>query len=153
MLRVLKDLFFALLNATLILIALCLFLAWQLSNRVHDLTAAFASNLQIVEPLQQEMQDTRTELAGLRADLATLRDQSGEVSSAALQRVETRVDALESRVDGVLTQAESVVSDPSDLIDHAIQSGANELVESLGRMRGCVPADAVSAWMPVAGSA
>ncbi len=138
--KVIKDLLLAMLNATLILVALCLFLGLTVVNRANDLTASFAQNLQIVDPLTQELQETRSEVAALRSDLATLRSQTGELSTATLQNVETRVEALESRVDDVLTGAENIISDPSDIIDAAIQSSADELVESLGELRGCTPA-------------
>ena len=62
--KVLKDLALALVNATLILVAVCLFLAWQLSRTVEGLLANAAGQLQVVEPLRARMAETRAELAG-----------------------------------------------------------------------------------------
>ena len=56
MIKTLKDLALALLNATLLLIALCLFLAWLVSSRVDGMLATFASNLELVGPLREDVQ-------------------------------------------------------------------------------------------------
>ena len=82
--KTLKDLFLALLNATLILVALCLFLFLMAANKANSLTETFAEHLQIVGPLQESVQTTGTEIAALRSDLAELKNQSGEVSSATM---------------------------------------------------------------------
>ncbi|MEM9550634.1 MAG: hypothetical protein AAGA05_05640 [Pseudomonadota bacterium] len=140
MAKTLRDLALALVNATLILVALCLFLGVQLVSRVGVMADTVTQNLQVVAPLADEVRGTRTELAGLRADLAVLREQSDEEREAALASLHDRISALETRADGLLTRAEAVVQNPADLIDHAIQSTAGATVGVIGQMRGCAPA-------------
>ncbi|MFT7596253.1 MAG: hypothetical protein ACI8R4_003588, partial [Paracoccaceae bacterium] len=91
MMTTLKKLGLALINATLILIVLCLFLAWKVTSRVDDLASNFAQNLNTVAPLREDIQGATSEMAALRSDLATLKAQSGDVSSATLQRIQDRM--------------------------------------------------------------
>ncbi|MEX0286960.1 MAG: hypothetical protein AB3N23_20340 [Paracoccaceae bacterium] len=124
--KTIKDLLLALVNATLILIALCLFLGLQVVNRANDITATFASNLVKLEPVKAEVAGVREEVAGLRADLQTLQAGSGELSSAALAGLETRLDAVSGRLDGMQATVQEVKSLPYDLTDHAIEKAAQE---------------------------
>ena len=80
--KTVKDLILALINATLILIALCLFLGLMVMNRANDITATFASNLIKLEPLKDEVSAAREDIAGLRTYIAALKATPGTVSAA-----------------------------------------------------------------------
>ena len=73
MAKTLKDLLLALLNATLILVALCLFLGWKLARSVENIQDNFRESLHIVQPLREQAQGVREDLASLRADLSGIR--------------------------------------------------------------------------------
>lgn len=141
--KALKDLAIALINATLILVALCLFLAWRLFDTVDGITATFAQNLELVAPLRDDIGGVREELAALRSDLDTLTTTTGTLSSDAARRLEQRVVAMEARMDGVRGRIDGLLEDPGQLVDRAIDTAADEAVESVARLRGCVPPDAV----------
>ena len=52
----LKDLFRALLNATLTLLALCLFRGWKLAQSINNIKSGFVENPQQVVPLREQVQ-------------------------------------------------------------------------------------------------
>jgi uncharacterized protein YoxC len=139
MLKLLKDLGLALLNATLILLALCLFLAWQVARTADNVVANFASNLITVEPLRADLQATTSELAALRQDVAQLLTQSDEIQSATLQRIATRLEKMDSRVAGASKSVSNLSEAPYRLIDHAIETAVDGLGQKAKYIRGCVP--------------
>jgi len=141
MAKTLKDLFLAALNATLILIALCLVLLILLVNKADSLTATFAEHLNVVSPLRDSIQETGTEIAGLRTDLTSLRGQADSVSLAALARIENRVVAMETRVQDMQSSVTSLAATPQRLLDHAIEEAADQAVATAARLRNCTPAD------------
>ena len=124
--KTLKNLVLALLNATLILIALCLFLGLKVVNRANDITDTFASNLIKLEPLKDEVAAARAELAGLRSDLADLKAAPGDLREETLTRIETRMDRVTARLDTMQVTMQEVRTLPYDLTDHAIQTAADE---------------------------
>jgi septal ring factor EnvC (AmiA/AmiB activator) len=139
MAKTLKDLLLALLNATLILVALCLFLALSVVNRAHSLTATFAQNLQVLGPLQESVQQTGAELAAFRADLAGVRDQSRDLSTETLTRLQERAAEMESRLSEMQAAMIDLRHAPERLVDHAIQQAGDQAVQTAARIRGCVP--------------
>lgn len=135
----LKNLGLALINATLILIALCLFLAWMITGRIDSLASTFAQNLNIVAPLREDIQGATAEMAALRSDLAAIKTQSGDISSATLQRLQERVEQTQSKLDMAQQSVSKLTQAPARLIDHAIETAADEFAERVTAIRGCVP--------------
>jgi hypothetical protein len=139
MLKIIKDIAVAMINATLILILLCLFMAWRVSSTANDLAASFASNIEVLKPVRGSVEDMTAELAALRDDLQTLRTQGGTLNAAVTQRIDTRLDALQTQLVGVSGTLEPYLQDPAILIDKGFQSAANHAVSAFADMRGCVP--------------
>lgn len=142
--KTLKDLFLALLNATLILVALCLFLLLMVVNKANSLTETFAEHLQIVAPLQESVQTTGAEIAALRADLAELKDQSGDVSSATMTRIQGRMETMEARLNDMQGSLEDLRGAPERLLNQAIEKAGDQAVNTATRIRGCVPAEDIA---------
>ncbi len=143
MAKTLKDLVFALLNATLILLALCLFLGWKLAQSVDDIRTGFTENLQLVSPLRDQAQGIRGELAELRNDLAAIRTQGDSLDSSALQQLNAilqRLETLEENLEGTQARLAGLVDKPEDLIDYAITTSVDNVTNGLLTVRGCVPA-------------
>ena len=66
MAKTLKDLLLAMLNATLILVALCLFLALTVVNQAHSPgQRPFAEHLHVLGPLRESVQETGEESCGV----------------------------------------------------------------------------------------
>ncbi|MFT5438253.1 MAG: hypothetical protein ACI9MJ_000111 [Alphaproteobacteria bacterium] len=55
--RTLRNLGLALLNATLILVALCLWLGWELASTMTSITSDFAANLVSIDQVRGEIRD------------------------------------------------------------------------------------------------
>ncbi|MEM8731851.1 MAG: hypothetical protein AAGF79_18220 [Pseudomonadota bacterium] len=99
--KVLKDLFLALFNATLILIALCLFLAWQISQTAAQVVDRAADAASQIQPVTVELDALRTEVAGLRSDLETMSDGASDQAAAAAAATQQKLDDLQARIDGI----------------------------------------------------
>lgn len=142
MIKTLKDLFLALLNATLILLAICLFLGWKLAQSVDDIKTGFAENLQQLSPLREQAEGIRTELAGLRDDLSALIGQTGPLDSAAQQRLAQTLDRLsqiEEKLSGTQARLAGLADNPEALIDYAITTAAETATDQIQNLRGCGP--------------
>lgn len=143
-LRVLRDLALAMINATLILVALCLFLGLRLSGRVDAILSNAAQNLVSVAPLREDVQGLTAEVAGLRDDISALRDNTGEMTSDTaravterLERFNARLDTVDQRMAALRERVASVNLDPEALIDHAIATASAELAASFATLAGC----------------
>ena len=139
MLKILKDIGLAMINATLILIVVALLLAWKVTGTADQIVSDFARNLVTIEPLRQDVQDATAELAALRGDLASLRDQSGDVQSASLQRIETRLTLMETRMQDARASLATLSQTPARLVDRAIDTAATRVSQEIRDFRGCVP--------------
>ncbi|KIC19737.1 hypothetical protein [Leisingera sp. ANG-DT] len=115
MTKTLFDLAKALVNATLILLALCLFLGWKLMAAAEGVTANAAAIADQAAPL-------RTAITGLQSDVAALRSsmQDGSVSSARLTQLEARVAKVQDSLAEMRTLPQQVVAE-------AARAGAAEL--------------------------
>lgn len=137
----LKNLALALLNATLILVALCLFLAWKISQTVDGVAQNFASSLQIVTPLREDVGAMTSELAALRADLATIRDQTGEARSQAMGAVQDRMSAIDARLSDASARLAALQDAPRELLDQSVErtmaAAADEFSRAVNDIRGC----------------
>ncbi|MEP1930287.1 MAG: hypothetical protein ABJI96_20060 [Paracoccaceae bacterium] len=115
-----KNLILALLNASLILLALCLWLAWKLNGAISSTASTIVQSAASLEPLRQELRATTAELVSLRENLNEISGNPWEDHSVTIYSIQARVDALETRTSKVLTKAENTFSRPEVLIDYAI---------------------------------
>lgn len=132
--KTLKDLVLALINATLILVALCLFLAWQLMSTVDGITDRLTESIRIFAPVRDEVAGLRAEVSGLRADITAMGTQG-----VPMPRVEARLDAIGTRLDDMQARMDELAALPDRLIDTAIDTAADKFARSLSAVRGCEP--------------
>ncbi len=130
--KTLKDLVLALINATLILVALCLFLGWQLMSTVDGIIDRLSESIQTFAPVRDEVAGLRAELSGLRADIAAAGTQGVPVT-----RVEARLDAIGARLDEMQTRMEQLIALPDRLIDTTMETAADKFARGLSEIRGC----------------
>lgn len=147
--RTLRNLILALLNATLILVALCLFLGWRLMATVDDVSDNVTASVETVTGLREDVQALTAEVASLRETVAAI-DVPRSPTSAAAQRIANRLDEFGTRLDAARAETaalrariETVVNDPGILIDRAVDraivTGATQATLAIARMRGCTP--------------
>lgn len=127
----------ALINATLILVALCLWLGLRLGSQVHAVTEDVARSLVVVAPLEQRLDGLTDEIAGLRGDLAQVRAGAAEAPAEALARMQDRMARIEAAVGAVSDQARQALSDPKALIGHGVTVAFNRLGEEARDLLAC----------------
>ncbi|MEW2914348.1 hypothetical protein [Leisingera sp. JC11] len=121
--KTLFDLAKALLNATLILLALCLFLGWKLMAATEVVTAAAADAADRLTPLH-------TAVTGLQEEVAALRNAVQDGSSTAFA---ARFAQLEARLAQLQTSVSEMRALPQEAAAEAARAGAAELASRIIR--------------------
>jgi len=135
--RTLRNLGLALLNATLILMALCLWLGLGLASTVKSITSDITANLVSIDPALGEIRDLTGELAALRADIATAQNATGELRSQAALTASGKIVALDERFSAIADRLQAIASQPEVLVDDAIDRAAEEMKDGIADIRGC----------------
>jgi hypothetical protein len=125
--RTLWSLVLAVLNATLILLALCLWLGWHVLSEARAITSRLDEGLARLTPVATDLSALRAEVAGLRSDLAALPAQGD--GTAVLN---ARLAALDVRVTDALSRLDAAVTDPGPLIDRAVDRAALQIRSGIG---------------------
>jgi hypothetical protein len=123
--RTLGSLALALVNATLILLALCLWLGWQVVSEARAVTAQLAERAGLLQPLQTELLGLRSEVAGLRSDLAAWRAEGD--ASAALTGLADQLEGVDARLSAATDQVDALLDDPGLLVDRAVDRAALQI--------------------------
>lgn len=126
--KVLKDLLLACINATLILVALCLFLLWQLSGTVERISGEFAKNLDVLSPVSTRIESLTQEVSALRADLA---------NASASEAVRTRLSQLEAEAQRLNDTLVKISETPERLMEASITATAQSATNALSGLREC----------------
>ena len=140
--KTLKDLLLALLNATLILVALCLFLGWQLMATVDGITSGFAEKIQIVAPLRDEVKTVRDEITGLRSDLSAIQAKDAIADTEVAQTVSetlAELEQLQAQLRAAQDKIAQITESPDGLINTAIETTADTIADRIIAIRGCNP--------------
>lgn len=139
--KTIKDLLLAALNATLILIAVCLFLFWQISKTVERSATAFAKNIHILEPVRSDLNALATEVAALRKDLAEIANGSDARASQIARTLDDKAKAIQTDIAQVrvtLAQAGTKIAEaPEELVTSAVTSATESAGQALMDLRGC----------------
>lgn len=80
------------LNATLILLALCLWLRWQLASTVHSAADAFAKGMTAIEPLTKNVEFLGSEVLALRGDIGAIQTSTLDAQSASMQLLQSQLN-------------------------------------------------------------
>ena len=137
--RTLWNLFLAFLNATLILLAVCLWFGWRLADTVQGISTEVTRAVAEATPIRDDLRGLTDEVSALRADLSSLRDSSDGFSSFTFARYEQKLDDFGGRLSELGQRMESALSDPDALIETAISATADELTGFVIEMRHCRP--------------
>ncbi len=133
--RTIGNLLLALLNATLILVALCLYLAWQLAQEVETVAGHVSEKVGQVESLRSEVSSMTAEMAALRADLSK---QSVQADSLTLQKMDdlsAKLDRIENGMAETRGKVEAFLDEPNALVDRAVDRTTDNLKEIIADFR------------------
>ncbi len=135
--KTLKDLALALLNATLILVALCLFLAWQVAQSGERIAASFADNINVLSPVSDNVSALVSEVEALRADLSTaLKDQDG-FTTPRLTGLQTRADQLDQDLAHIRQALNNLSETPDRMVEVAVDRTADRINASIETLIQC----------------
>ena len=137
--RTLWNLFLALLNATLILVALCLWLGWRLADTVQNISTEVTQTVVEARPIREDLSLLTEEVSNLRSDLSKLGESSSGYSSLSLARYEQKLGEFGDQLSGFGQRIDKALSDPDALIETAISAAAVELTGFVTDMRECRP--------------
>lgn len=124
MMKTLFDLLKAMLNASLLLLALCLFLSWQLvasardvSNHLTEISARYA-------PIHSELQQMTQEIAALNEALT----QADAPDSAEMR---FRLASLEEQLNGAREATVTLSQLPAQVVSAAVASAVQRISREL----------------------
>lgn len=138
MAKTLKDLLLALINATLILLAVCLFFAWNLARSVENIQDKFAHGIQAIQPLRNQAQSLQTELVELQDDLSNIqgiRTEDPEAQRELLAAL-TRLKQIETKLEETQSRLNDLAENPYQLIDYAITTSLDAVSLRIRSARG-----------------
>lgn len=134
--KLIGDLLKALLNATLLLLAACLFFGWMLMGKVNSITTRVSAAVAEVAPVRTRVEALRAEIAGLRSDL-----KEGVLPPA------PQLDGIETKLEIIEAELAALRALPATLVQQAAESAAAELTGQIVRLTRCeaAPLDAAPA--------
>ncbi|WP_299353102.1 hypothetical protein [uncultured Shimia sp.] len=135
--KTVKNLLLAMVNATLILIVLALFLIWQISNTAERVAGNFAENLDVLKPVTSGVGDLQTEVAALRADVAALATGSQVGLGQRRAEIDRRLGALDLKLEGFNSSLAQIAETPDRLMEAAIETAADKAASTIIDMRNC----------------
>lgn len=138
--KTVKDLLLALLNATLILVAICLFLFWKASAASRDVIGAFAGVETMVTPLRSDLQTLSGEVREMRGTLAAALALSEDKQPAALARLAEQVDTLDARMAAAQGRLAALQEMPAQLMTRAVSASVDRAAQRAGLWRSAPPA-------------
>ena len=141
--RSLGNLLLALLNATLILAALCLLLTWNVLNAAERVSEDIREATEAVLPLRTEVRDLSAEIAAARAELVALRTE-GVGARDEIAALEAGIAGVETQLRALSEAVTDAAGDADAMIEQAVESAFAELGETvasiLSAVRGREPA-------------
>lgn len=126
-----KNLLLALINATLILVIICLWMAWKVLDAAEGVSVQLNQATEAVLPLRGDIAALTAEIAAARSDVAELRRSEGGAAAAALTE---RLDRIEAQLEDVTGTIAAVQADPDALIDRAMTRAFDQLRAIAGEL-------------------
>jgi septal ring factor EnvC (AmiA/AmiB activator) len=126
--RTVWNLALALLNATLILLALCLWLGWSALSKVEHITDDLAGITETILPVRSEIRALTGQIAETRASIADLREGGGPDLHICTE-LEAQVARAEQRIGELNETLKRIEAD----LYPAISDGVEAAFGNLGR--------------------
>ncbi|WP_417699260.1 hypothetical protein [Pseudophaeobacter sp.] len=126
MAKVVFDLLKALLNATLLLLALCLFLGWQLSSSVAQVSQRLSDISSNLRPLHSQAQAMTEEFASLSAAIS-------QADTPDSSEMPIRLAQLQEELTALKLEIQSLKQLPGEVVRIAVETAVQDLSEELSR--------------------
>lgn len=123
--RSVANLVLALTNATLILVALCAWLAWHTFATAERVSDNIVRALSQSDAFRSDIANLSTEISGLRKEIAALQS-SDDSTLGRSSKIATEVDALRSEVAALTSAIEGLSAHSQILIQHAVETTFDE---------------------------
>ena len=128
MAKTLKDLLMALLNATLILLALCLWLAWSVTDRLGEISDQFQLALgERINPVAAGLDEVNHSLERLEAEVTALAENP---FSSTRQEINDLTAELR-KLNASLKEAGQVVSETSNIPERMARAAVQEVASAI----------------------
>lgn len=139
---ILKNLALALLNATVLLVALCLFLALQITNSAERAAEKFSEAISSLAPVRTEVSDINATLQELRGDVQSLAQRPSVVSDDQAAALTAQIETLSNRLEGVDAKLEGLGEVPDQVVTTAIDYVADTVSNGVNAYRNCTAENA-----------
>lgn len=133
----LKNLALALLNATVLLVALCLFLALLIMNSAERVSDTFSEAVSALTPVRTEVSDINEALQGLRSDVQSLAQRPGAISDDQASALTAQIETVNARLDAVNAQLGQLGEVPDQVVTTAIDYIADRVSDGISAYRNC----------------
>ena len=131
--RTIWNLVLALLNATLILLAICLWFAWGAMSSAERVATEIRTTVTSVQPVREEFRGLRGDIQDLRADLASLQNQDG-TRTQAVAELSGSINSLQGEIESLSGSIRAIDVDPNAVVTHAIETTFQEIGELVARL-------------------
>ena len=118
--RTIWNLFIALINATLILVILCLWLLWEVLSTAESVSTQLAAASENIAGSRNEIAAVVTAIDDLRTEVAALETRPDDELAA-------RLDALNARLAELTGALDWIRVTPETLIDSAVRAAFQQL--------------------------
>ncbi len=129
--RLAADLLLALLNATLILAALCLWLLWGVLGTARDISADIEQTARLILPIRDEIQTLTAEIEAARSALADLQGGMRATAAADLAPVAAELEALRAEIAGLRADLAAFQQAEADQIEAALTAALDRALHLL----------------------
>lgn len=133
------NLLVACLNATLILVLLCLMATYWVLREANGLTDMVAQSLVKITPLTDQAAKMNDHLIGLREDIAAFDPALSDISAPNALKIQARLDGIQSEMALVRAQLSDMSNTLGTLADYAIEKVAFEVKAGVRDLRQCRP--------------
>jgi septal ring factor EnvC (AmiA/AmiB activator) len=115
-----RQLALALMNASLLLLALCLWLAWAALSAAERVSTHIKETVQTVTPLREDLAALTAEIAVTRDEVAALR--AGKSADLDVAFLERQLARLHDQVKGLASSVAALTPNNKEVIDQVIMN-------------------------------
>jgi len=134
-----RSLALALVNATVLLVALCLFLVLLITNSAERAADRFSEAVSSLAPVRTGVADIREAVRDLRSDIKTLTDRPGTITDDRAEALNAQIAALSVKLEAVNTQLANLGDLPDQVVTTAVDRVADRVTDGIAGYRNCTP--------------